>query len=228
VSLEVWREPDGMHAYVMGVDTAEGLGHGDYSCVQVLDVGTGEQVAIWHGRIPPDALAVEVTRLGLWYRDALCCVESNNHGLTTITMLRQLGYPNLFRRRMLNQATTKVSQEFGWKTTRTSKPLMIDDLSMALRNGELTIYDRHTLAELRTFVRNERGSMSGSPYDDRVIALALANQMRKYAYAPEFVQKVDDYWTVDWFARLADRSGAVGDDLRIGAPTVRGTPHLSK
>ena len=143
-------------------------------------------------------------------------------------MLRQLGYPNLFRRRSLNQATSKVSQEFGWKTTRTSKPLMIDDLSMALRNGELTIYDRHTLAELRTFVRNERGSMSGSPYDDRVIALALANQMRKYAYAPEFVQKVDDYWTVDWFARLADRSAAVGDDLRIGATTVRGTPHLSK
>ena len=52
--------------------------------------------------------------------------------------------------------------------------------------------------------------------------------MRKYAYAPEFVQKVDDYWTVDWFARLGDRSGAVGDDLRIGGTTVRGTPYLSK
>jgi hypothetical protein len=228
VSLEVWVHPHPQHGYVMGVDTAEGLGHGDYSCAHVLDLNTGELVAAWHGHIPPDALADEVLSLGLWYRDALCCVESNNHGLTTITMLRQLGYPNLFRRRSLNQATSKVSQEFGWKTTRTTKPLMIDDLSMALRNGELTIYDRHTIAELRTFVRNERGSMSGSPYDDRVIALALANQMRKYAYAPEFVQKVDDYWTVDWFARLAQRSGAVGDDLRIGGTTVRGTPHLSK
>jgi len=180
MSLEVWVHPHAQHGYVMGVDTAEGLGHGDYSCAHVLDLNTGELVASWHGHIPPDALADEVLSLGLWYRDALCCVEANNHGLTTITQLRQLGYPNLFRRRM------------------------------------------------RTFVRNERGSMSGSPYDDRVIALALANQMRKYAYAPEFVQKVDDYWTVDWFARLADRSGAVGDDLRIGAPTVRGTPHLSK
>ena len=228
MSLTVWSDPDALSAFVIGVDTAEGSGHGDYSCAQVLCVKTGEQVAVWHGHIAPDELAHEVYRLSLWYRDALTCVESNNHGLTTITMLRQLGYPNLFRRRSLNQATSKVSQEFGWKTTRTTKPLMIDDLSMALRNGELTIYDRHTIAELRTFVRNERGSMSGSPYDDRVIALALANQMRKYAYAPEFVQKVDDYWTVDWFARLADRSGAVGDDLRIGGTTVRGTPHLSK
>ena len=174
MSLEVWREPDAMHAYVMGVDTAEGLGHGDYSCVQVLDVGTGEQVAIWHGRIPPDALAVEVTRLGLWYRDALCCVESNNHGLTTITILRQLGYPRLFRQRSLNRTTNKVSQEFGWRTTRTSKPLMIDDLGMALRNDELSIFDVSTIRELRTFTRNDRGTMSGSPFDDRVMALALA------------------------------------------------------
>jgi hypothetical protein len=222
--LEVWREPDAMHAYVMGVDTAEGLGHGDYSCVQVLDVGTGEQVAIWHGRIPPDALAVEVTRLGLWYRDALCCVESNNHGLTTITILRQLGYPRLFRQRSLNRTTNKVSQEFGWRTTRTSKPLMIDDLGMALRNDELSIFDVNTIRELRTFTRNDRGTMSGSPFDDRVMALALANQMRKYAHAPEYVEQVDDYWTVDWWRRLAMGQTDSKDPMRIGAHSVRGTP----
>jgi len=224
VSLEVWREPDAMHAYVMGVDTAEGLGHGDYSCVQVLDVGTGEQVAIWHGRIPPDALAVEVTRLGLWYRDALCCVESNNHGLTTITILRQLGYPRLFRQRSLNRTTNKVSQEFGWRTTRTSKPLMIDDLGMALRNDELSIFDVNTIRELRTSTRNDRGTMSGSPFDDRVMALALANQMRKYAHAPEYVEQVDDYWTVDWWARLATGQSDSKDPMRIGAHSRRGTP----
>ena len=138
-------------------------------------------------------------------------------------MLRQLGYPNLFRKRSLNQATTRVSQEFGWRTTRTSKPLLIDDLGMALRAGELTLFDEGTFAELRTFVRTERGSMSGSPYDDRVIALALANQMRKYAYAPEFVQKVDDYWTVDWFKRLALREPDDRDPFLLGGRGIRGT-----
>jgi hypothetical protein len=221
--LTVWLEPSPDHVYCMGVDTAEGLEHGDYSCVQVLDVRTGEQCAIWHGHIPPDTFAHEVFMLGLWYRDALCCVESNNHGLTTIVQLRHLGYPNLFRKRTLNQATTKVSQEFGWKTTRTTKPLLIDDLGMALRGGELQLFDRYTLAELRTYVRSSRGSMSGSPHDDRVMALALANEMRQYAFMPEYAPAMDDYWTVDWFRRLA-----VGDDiddnaLRIGGSTVRGT-----
>ena len=223
MSVEVWKRPEDMSAYVMGVDTAEGLGHGDYSVIQVLDVGTGEQAAIWHGHIAPDLLAEEVMALGLWYRSALCCVESNNHGLTTLTVLRQLGYPNLFRKRSLNQATTRVSQEFGWRTTRTSKPLLIDDLGMALRAGELALFDEGTFAELRTFVRTERGSMSGSPYDDRVIALALANQMRKYAYAPEFVQKVDDYWTVDWFKRLALREPDDRDPFLLGGRGIRGT-----
>ena len=92
---------------------------------------------------------------------------------------------------------------------------------MALRAGELTIHDQYTLAELRTYKRNERGSMSGSPHDDRVMALALANQMRQYAFMPEFTPKVDDYWTVDWFARMVKPDET--QDWRIGTHTVRGT-----
>tara|TARA_Y100000401_G_scaffold112803_1_gene112679 strand:+ start:509 stop:1174 length:666 start_codon:yes stop_codon:yes gene_type:complete len=219
--LTVWEEPERWSGYVLGVDTAEGLGHGDYSCIQVLDAKEGTQVAVWHGHIAPDELAYEVHNLGIWYGNALCCVESNNHGLTTITQLRQLGYPNMFRRRSLNSQTDRMSQEFGWKTTRTSKPLMIDDLSMALRNQELIIKDQHTIAELRTYVRNERGGMSGSPHDDRVMALALANQMRKYAFIPEYVQKVDDTYTFDWWMREANKRPPVGDT--IGLNTIRGT-----
>ena len=150
-------------------------------------------------------------------------MESNNHGLTTIVQLRHLGHPNLFRKRSLNQVSTRVSMEFGWKTTRTTKPLLIDDLGMALRSDELIIHDRFTLAELRTYTRNERGSMSGSPHDDRVMALALSNQMRQYAFMPEFVQKVDDYWTVDWWARLAGKTDDTVDPFVIGAHNVRGT-----
>tara|TARA_R110002110_G_scaffold293095_1_gene507109 strand:- start:2979 stop:3644 length:666 start_codon:yes stop_codon:yes gene_type:complete len=219
--LTVWEKPQRWSGYVLGVDTAEGLGHGDYSCVQILDAKDCKQVAVWHGRIPPDELAYEVYNLGIWYGNALCCVESNNHGLTTIVGLRQLGYPNLFRRRSLNNQTNKQSQEYGWKTTRTSKPLMIDDLSAALRNEELILKDKHTFAELRTYVRNERGGMSGSPHDDRVMALALANQMRKYAFVPEYVQKVDDTYTFDWWMRQTNSPNKFTDS--IGTNNVRGT-----
>ena len=222
MSLTVWEFPEKWSGYVLGVDTAEGLGHGDYSCVQVIDAKNGQQVAEWHGRIPPDELAREVYNLGIWYGNALCCVESNNHGLTTITILRQLGYPNLYRKRSLNTSSQRVSQEYGWKTTRTSKPLMIDELGQALKNEELVLHCEYTIAELRTFVRNERGGMSGSPHDDRVMALALANQMRKYAYIPEYVQNTDDSYTFDWWLRNLD--GVAPRTDQIGSHLSRGTP----
>ena len=78
------------------------------------------------------------------------------------------------------------------------------------------------MQELRTFTRNERGSMSGSPYDDRVMALALAVQMRKYAFVPEYVQNVDDTWTFDWGRRQIPKNVPVSDT--IGLNSVRGTP----
>jgi len=220
--LTVWEQPERWSGYVLGVDTAEGLGHGDYSCIQVLDAKTGQQVAVWHGHIPPDELAVEVYRVGLWYGNALCCVESNNHGLTTITQLRQLGYPKLYRQRSLNSDNNRISQEYGWRTTRTSKPLMIDDLAQALKNQELILHCDATLAELRTFVRNDKGGMSGSPYDDRVMALALANQMRKYAFIPEYVEQVDDSWTFGWWRRQTQTDAGLPGSV-IGQYADRGT-----
>ena len=53
------------------------------------------------------------------------------------------------------------------------------------------------------------------------MALALSNQMRQYAFMPEFTPRVDDYWTIDWFARMIKPDE--NPDLRIGANTVRGT-----
>ncbi len=220
--LTVWERPERWSGYVLGVDTAEGLGHGDYSCIQVIDVKAGEQVAVWHGHIPPDELAVEVYNIGVWYGNALCCVESNNHGLTTIVQLRQLGYPNLFRKRSLNTENNRITQEYGWRTTRTSKPLMIDDLAKALKNDELVIHCESTIAELRTFVRNDKGGMSGSPYDDRVMSLALANQMRKYAHVPEYAPVVDDTWTLDWWRRQIPNKVSEHGQV-IGQSSLRGT-----
>ena len=63
--------------------------------------------------------------------------------------------------------------------------------------------------------------MSGSPYDDRVMALALANQMRKYAFIPEFVQKVDDTFTFGWWRRQIPSHDP--EDSTIGTNAFRGT-----
>ena len=203
--LRVWQKPEKNRAYVMGVDTAEGLSHGDYSVAHVIDVKEREIVASWHGHIPADLLSTEIHGLGTLYNGALCGVEANNHGLTTIVGLRRLRYPRLWRRRQQNTVKNKIGVEFGFKTTSSSKPPLIDGLGGYLR--ELAekgkpLNDHDLRSELLTYVRRDNGRMGGSPHDDRVMSCALAVRMLDYAHQPEYEQKIDDRYTGAWWGRL--------------------------
>lgn len=198
--VSVWVDPKPDGVYVIGADVAEGLEHGDFSAAYVVDVSTGDVAAEWHGHISADDFGDELYMLGTWYGTSLIGCEVNNHGLTTVTRLRKLGYKRLYRRRNLNTTRGGPTEQFGWLTTRTSKPLMIDELGGSLKAGELQVYSQECLAELLAYVRDEKGRMSGSPYDDRVMALAIANQMRKHAFAHEYVEPENDYMSFWWWA----------------------------
>jgi hypothetical protein len=50
----------------------------------------------------------------------------------------------------------------------------------------MVLRDKKTIAELRTFTRDEKGRMSGSPFDDRTISLAIANQMLKHVWLEQY------------------------------------------
>ncbi len=185
--LAVWEFPDLAAVYCIGADVAEGLGHGDYSSAHVINAYTQEVVAHWHGYIDPDLFGENVLAdLGWWYNNALLGVESNNHGLTTLKALQRSGYKNIYRQRRLAQRAPEPTEILGWRTTAASKPLAVDELGAAIRDHDLMIYDTHTIAELRTFVRQSNGKTHGSPHDDRVMSLAIANQMLKYVWLPEY------------------------------------------
>lgn len=184
--LSVWAFPQHEGVYVIGADVAEGLSHGDYSSAHVIDAHNGDVVAHWHGHIDPDLFGEMLANLGWWYNSALLGIENNNHGLTSLKAAQKLGYRNLYRTRKLGNIRPEATEQLGWRTTATSKPLMIDELVAAIRNGDIAIYDSKTIGELRTFVRKQNGKMVGSPHDDRTISLAICNQMLKYVWLPEY------------------------------------------
>ena len=186
--LDIFVYPNLTHVYCIGADVAEGLGHGDYSCAHVIDANTYEVVAVWHGHIDPDLFGEQVLyELGHFYMNALIAVESNNHGLTTLKALQRAGYKNIYRQRRLGQRSPQATEVLGWRTTAASKPLAIDELAGSIRNDELGLYCESTIAELRTFVREDNGKMHGSPHDDRVMSLAIANQMMHYVWLPDYL-----------------------------------------
>ncbi|WP_066018236.1 hypothetical protein [Endozoicomonas atrinae] len=183
--LQIWEHPKPATQYVVGSDVAEGLApandqhkHGDYSTIDVCD-REGYQVAHWHGHVAPDDLGKMLNHLGRYYNNALIGVERNNHGLTTITKLKDLKYPNLYMETTVDQRTQKRTKRIGWLTTTKSKPLMIDHLAALLRDGESGICNKDTIAECQTYVIEDNGSTNAQEgcFDDRVISYAIAQQM---------------------------------------------------
>ena len=227
-NLSVWKHPNPRHSYVVGADIAQGLEHGDYSSAHVIDANTGEVVAHWWGHGDPDAFGDYVlNHLGRYYNYALMGPESNNHGLTTITALKRAGYHNIFRQRHLGQRNPSKTETLGWNTNRATKPLAIDELNKAIRDGDITIWDQPTVAEMRTYVREGDGKMHGSPHDDRVMSLAIAVQMRKFVWMPEYqdARPKPGPGTLGWLLKKMFKDDDDGpSDRPIGDLAVRRNP----
>lgn len=223
--LKVWQTPRKGRKYVIGGDVAQGLEHGDYSAAHVLDIVSGDVVAVWHGHIDPDLFGVEMYALGWRYNQALVGIEANNHGLVPLKTLQRMTYPNIYLRRRYGSRGEHVSDELGWHTNQATKPLMIDELAMAVREGSLHINDDSTRLEMMTYQRDEKGKMDGTPYDDRVISLAIANQMRKHAHQFDAtIQKQVPMFSAEWFERkveAAERARTVSDRIPLGTHNVR-------
>ena len=216
--LHVFEYPLVDGVYSLGGDPAEGLGHGDYSAADVLS-HDGRQVAHWHGHLPADEFGDVMDVLGRWYNNALVIPEVNNMGIATVIQMRNNNYPNLWVREQPNKVRTRLQDEYGFKTTRTTKPMIIESLHASLRTG-LAVKCERTFKELKEYVRDEHGRTNGSPFDDAVMSLALADYGRQFVFEPryqtakEVVPLSGDWW--NQHLRSQPETGR-----RIGAGNVR-------
>jgi hypothetical protein len=227
--LRVWEQPQQGSRYVIGADVAEGLEHGDFSVAQVVEAKSRRVVACYHARVDADLFGSDVLfNLGRWYNQALIGVESNNHGLTTNKALIRVLYNPVYRQRPVNKAhNNQPTETLGWRTSSITKPLAVDELNRALRDGELHCFDADTHTELRTYVREGDGKMHGSPFDDRVMSLAIAVQMLKYVWLREY-QPVSEpppgtfgYFERMMFGELNKRSRTAKERVPIGSHFTR-------
>jgi hypothetical protein len=180
-SLKIWVLPIAGRRYAIGGDVAEGLQGGDYSCAEVVDIQSLEQVAEWHGHIDPDLFGDVLYRLGWYYNQAVIGPEVNDPGLTTITSLKKR-YGRIFTRRVPNRIDpSKTDVRLGWRTNTSTKDLMENYGRQLMREDGLTIRSRALVEELLSYVVHEDGSTGAnvSCFDDRVIAFLIALQIAR-------------------------------------------------
>lgn len=207
--LKVWEQPQEGHDYVIGADVAEGVG-GDYSVATVIDKKNHKTAARWRGDVQPADFGEVLEQLGRWYNHALIGVEINNHGLTTVQRLRDIGYDHLYRKEKgIDERYEEYTSKLGWRTDVKSKPLMIDHLAEAIAKGKITDYDRIFINECMTYVTDERGKTNAQDgcHDDTVMSTAIAFQLFEWTDVTKAKMSVRSTYPKNYMAkRKANRA----------------------
>lgn len=173
-SLQIYKEFIQGHNYVLGADTAEGIG-GDFSVATMIDVNTMEQVAQLRGQLKPSDFAHEINNLCKLYQRGnsiwpFVGVERNNHGHAVLLELNEhINYMHLYNHK---------DGRPGWVTDRVSKPIMLNALKDGLENYNLKPNSHELISEALTLINNNgKIQASEGKHDDCVISAAIALQL---------------------------------------------------
>lgn len=179
-------------------DPAEG---GDNSTFVAISKNKSDVVMISVSKEESSQLGYTLSHIGKWFEKQTgnypCIAVEKNTGAATIFVLKQLNYPNLFKMpSSFTASDMQTGDQFGWVTSSATRPKMLDDLALAIRQQAVKIPSKPVIDELYSFVRNEK---TGKPqadvgaHDDLVIALAIAWQL--YQIAPTFSQ--EEYYDIN-------------------------------
>lgn len=204
--VRLYDEPIAQRPYVIGGDT-KGEGKDWYAGI-VIDNTTEERVGALHMQVNHShPYTHQMYCLGVYFNTALLGIEMNfNTG--PIDELERLGYPNQYQRQRYDNYKRTYQERFGWKTTGTTRPIIIDNEIELVENHIELFNDIETLREMLTFMYDDRGrpdAISGK-HDDLLMADMIANEIRGQQISGIIIKEEDfdlsilpedyvaDYW----------------------------------
>lgn len=168
--LRIYEKPIPGKYYLMGVDTALGVGR-DYSVVQILKINSAkdiEQVAVYRSNtISIPNFAQRIVEISKWYNNAVIMCECNAEGSKTAHII----WNELEHDTLINIS----NKELGVRSTKKTKIGALIGLKEYVERGHLKLCDADTRAELLKYEESENGSFNASEgNDDTVTSLAFA------------------------------------------------------
>ncbi len=193
-NLSIWLMPEKENSikdrYVVTVDVGGTGNKADYSCIVVADRiamiegGVPEIAACWHGHIEHDRLAWKAVEIARAYNNALLVIEANTletegtEGNNFEYILNEIAghYSNLYCRTSQIEIKQGRPRRWGFHTNSSTKPMVINFLIKALRDGLYIERCLQTTYELDLYEFKENGKEMGAiegNHDDRVMATAI-------------------------------------------------------
>jgi hypothetical protein len=195
--IHVYDLPEQGRDYAIYCDAATGRGK-DFTAAVVIDLTNMNVAAELHGKVDPDLTAEQLHFLGRWYNTARLAVEmGGGYGEAIIIPLRdgkkgRRPYPKLYRHVQDDRPDFKQNITYGFPITSKTRPLIISQLEVAIREELLPHISMPTILECKTFVRAitlPSPRAADGTNDDRVMSLAGALEMyRRYGTHPKDVR----------------------------------------
>lgn len=139
--------------------------------MQVLDIGTKEQVAEYQLRTDQIRAAHIGVILARYYNDAKMCIELN-YGFGTQNEAKRYYY-NFYHHQFLDRITNKITDRIGFWSTWQYKKETIGYMHYAINEGMYKINSSRLSSEFNTFVSSggqELASAAPGCHDDLVMS----------------------------------------------------------
>lgn len=169
--------------YVIAADPARGIminnTDTDRCAAVCLDEETGEEMAAFADRIPPEEFAMALLEMARSYNNAMIAVERTGDGATVMLQLDHEGYANIYRHKEWLKEDRKVIEIPGWPPTTITRPIACNRLALFVREYPELIWDEMFFPEAYAFQRDKTGRPSGNgTHDDRVSCRYIAHYIR--------------------------------------------------
>lgn len=187
--IEIYEMPKSGYPYVLGGDPA-GIGTDSFAG-DVIDNTTGKQVATLEVELDETEFTRQMYCLGMFYNEALCCIETNYSTFPTKELFR-LGYTKQYLRTIDDIIDVKIQDKLGFNTNRATRPVIISELVKFFSECIDLINCKKTLLEALTFIKREDGKQAADDgyHDDRIMSLAITHAAREQqSYIKEIVKE---------------------------------------
>lgn len=177
--IRMLKPPIPRHTYIIGIDPSEGDPGSDPSPISVFDCVDFDFPCLFYGQAPPDVLAEYAVLMGKYYNEGKMIWEANNHGLAFGLTVMDLGYSNIYYRKVSDESVSgKETDKAGYWSTASSRENLFNTLRKYVREAPSRAYPpvRHPQAvnEFLTLVyEKEKAQAQEGEHDDFCVSAGL-------------------------------------------------------
>lgn len=209
--IEIYEMPKSGYPYVLGGDPA-GIGTDSFAG-DVIDNTTGKQVATLEVELDETEFTRQMYCLGMFYNEALCCIETNYSTFPTKELFR-LGYTKQYLRTIDDIIDVKIQDKLGFNTNRATRPVIISELVKFFSECIDLINCKKTLLQALTFIKREDGKQAADDgyHDDRIMSLAITHAAREQQSYTKEIVKEESNMTLPFALQDGTTSDNLDDD----------------